>query len=92
MEAGDRGEAAPGSDGDLFAVVQDAEVGVLDDDRDALAGVAGSDLDSLSGDPTRGGEISGRRWGELTGYQRGELLAASGEIEGSGTDCVIFSG
>jgi len=36
----DRGEAASGSDGEFFAVVQDAEVGALDNDRDEFAGVA----------------------------------------------------
>ncbi|WP_204985342.1 hypothetical protein, partial [Micromonospora globbae] len=30
---------------------------------------------------TNGGELSGRRWGELRGRQRGQLPAAYGEIK-----------
>jgi hypothetical protein len=41
VQAGDRVEVAAGADGEFLLAVQDAQVGVFDDDGDELAGVAG---------------------------------------------------
>ncbi|WP_439664802.1 hypothetical protein ACSHWB_31935 [Lentzea sp. HUAS TT2] len=48
MQVGDRFEALTGSDSDLFAAVQDAQVGVFDDDGDQLAAVTRPELDPLA--------------------------------------------
>ena len=50
MEAGDRGEVASWADGDLFVVVQDPQVGVLNDDGHELAAMAWPEFDALTRD------------------------------------------
>jgi hypothetical protein len=50
VESGDGFQVSSWAYGDLFFAVQDAQVGVLNDDRDDFAAVAGAKLDALASD------------------------------------------
>jgi hypothetical protein len=47
VEAGDGGGVSARADGEFFVAVEDAVVGVFDDDGDEFSGVAGPELDVL---------------------------------------------
>ena len=50
VKSDDGFEVSSWTSGDLFFAVQDAQMGVFDDDGDDLAAVTGAELDVLAGD------------------------------------------
>lgn len=71
VQAGDGVGVAAWPDGDLFAVVQDPVVGVLDDDGDDLPDMALTELDPLLVDQEAAAGVDPSLGAEGAGRQRG---------------------